>query len=50
MQGDDLDASDSVLENAQSNETMLKMFQDVAKTYKSAFTSGPNTFHKKIIS
>ena len=46
-QGDALHASNSVLENAQSNETELKMFQGIARTYESALTSSPNPFDKK---
>ena len=42
MQGDELDESDSALENDQNKETVLNMFQDIEKTCESAFTSGPN--------
>ena len=46
MQGDALGTSNSVLENSQNNETALNMFQDIARPYKSTFTSSPNTFNK----
>ena len=47
MQGDALDVSNSVLRNTQSNESELNVFKYIARSYKYAFTFGPNTFNNK---
>ena len=47
IEGDSLDASNNVLQNVQSNESVSNVFQDMSRSYKCAFSFGPNTFNKK---
>ena len=47
IKGDSLDASNNAVRNEQSNESVSNMMQDIARSYKVAFTNGTNSFNKK---